>query len=138
MIIFSPASLASGQRVEKVTHESVGNYKVLDLTNAAIQSKSLYYIGSIKGKSHVFMTSETSYSTNEDGSIGMPWSHIDSYFLSIEKLTINNGWDLTNMLDDGGFDVAPKDCPKIRLSKGVHIYTIDDEDGDAKILCLGW
>lgn len=141
LIAVSCHSVASGQRTIEVTSEGVTSYKKLTLEAGSFPTTSLHYVGSIGQQLHLLMVTKTSRPSQVDPvtgktkSVGRPSDHVFSYTIAADEITIENGWDITTLLDEGGFTVRPSYCPSLALAEEKKAYTLIDHP-EIKMACL--
>ncbi len=139
LVLISCNSYASGQRTTKVTSEAIAGYQHFTLEAASIPEKSLNYVGSVGGL-HLFMITKSSHTSRihpETGRLimGRPSNHVFEYIISTDEISIKNGWDISSLLDEGGFTVRPSYCPSITLSEEEKVYTLS-ADPEVEKACL--
>ena len=139
LLTVSGLNQASGQRTTKVTSEGIAKYKNITLEAASIPATPLHYVGSV-GQQHLLMVTKTSHSSRVDPDtgrkiIGRPSDHVFKYTISADEISINNGWDITSLLDEGGFTVRPSYCPRLTLTEKNKTYTLI-ENPEVKKACL--
>ncbi|MFC1588814.1 hypothetical protein ACFL3P_00920 [Pseudomonadota bacterium] len=141
LTITSHGTYASGQRTTSVTEQAIGSYKELKLDGATILEPSLHYIGSVGQSGHIFMITKTAFPPKEEvepgvfRSEGHPWDHVFKYFMSADEMTIVNGWDISDKLKTGGFEVRPSYCPKLSINPEQKTYHINPH-AEIKAACM--
>lgn len=128
-------SFASGQRTTLITTDAIKNYNILSLDNDKLKEKALHYIGTVNNKSHILMVTKTSYSKSSSGRVGMPWSHVFEYKISVDKMNIINGWDITDIIKNESFNARPSNCPRLVLTSKQNKYVLPDIE-KIKLKCL--
>ena len=121
--MFSQLTLASGQRTENITTESIKEYRILNLKEGELNENVLHYIGTVNNQYHILMITKTSYSERSDGSVGMPWDQVFKYKIPVEKMTVINGWDIAAQVKNG-INIRPSSCPRLFLSSKKKEYDI--------------
>ena len=135
------AANASGQRTTVVSEEAIASYKTLKLDDEAVVGTILHYVGSVGGSGHLLMVTKTAYSKKIEvkpgvfKNRGMPWDHVFKYFVSADEMTIINGWDISERMKNGGFEVRPSYCPRLVIKFGQTKYHINP-DKKIKAACL--
>ncbi|MCK4865195.1 MAG: hypothetical protein KAT06_07170 [Gammaproteobacteria bacterium] len=124
IIIFSQLTTASGQRTAVITTDALNKYKVLRLKNDEPVGKVLHYMGTINNKVHLLMVTKTSSSRTSSGKIERPWSHVFKYKISVDEMTIVNGWDLTDKIKQDNFRMRPSYCPRLIISSNQKKYIL--------------
>ena len=136
----SHSSHASGQRTVIVTKEAIGSYKQFHPGTDSPETV-LHYIGSLGKKSHLMMITKTALPPQVEARpgghkiVGMPRDAVFTYIISAHEMRIINGWDITEVLDNGGFEVRPSYCPAIRIIKQQNEYALS-EDSNIKKSCI--
>jgi len=123
---------ASGQRTTTVTFDAINSYAEIDLSGKYAIEPVLHYIGTVNNKWHLLMVTKSDSSEDENGNISMPWSYVETYKASVKYITIDNGWDITNKLKKGGFEVFPASCPQLYISTKVKQYQIPKDENNMK------
>lgn len=132
---------ASGQRTTLVTEEAIEAYRKLTLSGETINEPVLHYVGSVGQSGHLLMVTKTSYPKKvevEPGVFrvrGRPWDHVFKYFVSADKMTIINGWDISERMKNEGFEVRPSYCPRIVIRLGQKKYHINP-NAEIKSACM--
>ena len=140
-ILLSQGAHASGQRTTMVTEEAIASYKTLKLDDEAVAGTILHYVGSVGGSGHLLMVTKTAHSKKVEvkpgvfKTRGMPWDHVFKYFVSADKMTIINGWDISERMKNEGFKVRPSYCPRLVIKSGQTKYHINP-DNEIKAACL--
>ena len=113
---------ASGQRTTIVTEKAIASYKELKFNDGTTSEPFLHYIGSVGQNGHLLMITKTARPQKvevEPGvfrSKGHPWDHVFKYYVSTKEMTIVNGWDISDRLKTGKFEVRPSYCPRLKIN----------------------
>jgi hypothetical protein len=142
LLALSHITYASGQRSTFVTFESIASYISLKPGEHTPSEPVLHYIGSVGDEKHLLMKTATVLPQKIEVRPGVfehrgrPWDHVETYYIDADSIRITNGWDITELLNKGGFSVTPTNCPALRLDEGVTQHTIPDKLG-TKEACTG-
>lgn len=132
---------ASGRRTTVVTLESIKEYKPLVINADTVSEHSVNYVGTLNGTTHILIVTKTSYPPKVEVRPGVfelrgrPWDHLFSYYANTETLTIENSWDITNLVNSGEFEVRPSYCPRLIIKPDQHHYMISDNE-EIRNACL--
>lgn len=133
LLAVSHITYASGQRSTFVTFEEIDSYIFLKPGEYASSGPVLHYVGSVGSDKHLLMKTATVLPPKIEVRPGvfeyrgMPWDHVETYYIHADSMRITNGWDITELLKNGGFTVTPENCPALRLKEGVTYYNLPDE-----------
>lgn len=126
LTLYIQVANSSGQRSTFITLHDIESFQEFKL-NENMTEKYLHYVGTVGNKVHLLMVTKSVSSRDSSGRLGMPWSHVIKYKTPVNKMTIINGWDLTNKIKEDEIEISPSYCPRLYLSakKKKYIITTD-------------